>query len=73
MEDVEVRWYHLALCKGMPLEYFYDEVESDDVFLATMKSICASCPVKKQCLEDGISNKDYGLWGGELLSNGNVV
>lgn len=31
-------------------------------------SICAICPVKKECLEEGmkLQNIDYGVWGGTL-------
>ena len=28
------------------------------------KLICRSCPVKSECLEYAILNREYGIWGG---------
>lgn len=40
--------------KGAPVE-LYDEA----------KAVCRTCPVRNQCLEYALSNKErYGCWGG---------
>lgn len=86
VEDNSLRWYHLALCKGMndrekPVEgeerkkytdKFYEGYEDDPVFAATMDSICLSCPVRAICLREGIENNEHGLWGAVYLNNGKI-
>lgn len=70
MLDDNTRWYHLSLCKNMPLNWFYDEYESDPVMAETMDKTCMVCPVRKQCLREGVEQKNFGLWGGVFLNNG---
>lgn len=85
MDEVneEIRWYHLAICKGMNdprpgddehnhRDYFYEEYESDPVVAANMDTICLACPVQPMCLREGIENNEWGLWGGVFLINGKV-
>lgn len=66
----DLRWYHVTVCDGMDIRYFYDYYESDPVLAETMDSLCMSCPVRKMCLREGVENKEYGLWGGVYLNNG---
>ena len=68
--DDDTKWYHLSICQGMNLNWFYDEYESDPVLAKNMDNICLSCPVRSACLREGIENKEYGLWGGVFLSAG---
>jgi hypothetical protein len=83
LEDDDLNWWHLAICQGMNdkrpddephqhKDYFYDEYEKDPVMAKVMDSICMSCPVRQQCLRDGIENGEYGLWGGIFLDNGKI-
>jgi hypothetical protein len=48
---------------------------SDDPFtIARAKAICAKCPVAEQCLDAAISGAEpWGVWGGELIENGQIV
>lgn len=48
---------------------------SDDlVDIARAKAICAKCPMQANCLADAIDREEpWGVWGGELLSNGRIV
>lgn len=68
----DLRWYHLAICSGMPTNWFYDDYETDQTFAALMDDICLACPVRSQCLRDGVENNEFGLWGGVYLSNGRM-
>lgn len=69
-DDEELDWRRLAICQHMKTNCFYDDYESDPVFAANMDDICLSCPVRKNCLEEGINNKEWGAWGAVYLSNG---
>lgn len=52
-------------------ELFFAESPAD-VELA--KSLCASCPVRADCLAGALERREpWGVWGGELLVAGVVV
>lgn len=72
IEDEDLSWYHLSVCDGMEVNWFYDDYEADPVFATTIDSICLSCPVRDMCLKEGIENKEYGVWGGVFLVNGKI-
>lgn len=72
MGDDDLRWYHVSVCRGMDLNWFYDDYEADSVFAANMDTICLACPVRSMCLRDGVENQEYGLWGGVFLNNGKM-
>lgn len=65
-------WQDLAVCNGMPTDYFFDKYEEDPIHASTIDSMCLSCPVIKYCHEAGISGNEVGVWGGIYLTNGNV-
>ena len=55
-------WYTSARCKGIDPEIFYpiSEDEGDEA-----KAICTDCPVRLQCLEFALANRERdGIWGG---------
>lgn len=57
----------------MDTELFFDTAEKDPVVADSIKNnLCANCPVQDMCLLDGIQNKEYGIWGGEWLKNGQI-
>lgn len=81
----DLNWRHLAACSNMvmiihknnntgkrtsDLDPFFDNYESDPIVAEQTDQMCLFCPVNKQCLQDGISNKDPGVWGGIYLDNG---
>lgn len=57
-------WYDQAACKGMNPEIFFPERgEASEARKA--KRVCEKCPVKRQCLQTAIINKETrGIWGG---------
>lgn len=65
----ELTWQDLALCANMPTNLFYDEYEDEQVS-HMVDDVCLSCPVMKQCLQQGIANKEWGVWGGTYLVSG---
>lgn len=59
-------WYENSLCSSPYYakykEYFFSE---DAVEVAEAKEICAACPVRQQCLQSALNNKEvWGVWGG---------
>jgi len=54
------------------LYLFFEGYESDPSIRPEVDAICASCPVRKQCLEYGLENKETGVYGGVYLNRGHV-
>jgi hypothetical protein len=68
LEDLE--WPPFALCKGLDTNTFYDLYEQDEFIAKATDELCSSCPVRKQCLRQGIENSEWGVWGGLYLVAG---
>ena len=62
-KEERTQWWEVAACKGMNVNLFFPET-----LMAPPSSeavaVCASCPVKDQCLRDAVSREEYGYWGG---------
>jgi len=55
-------WMSAALCAETDAETFYPERGQS---ARAAKKICASCPVKVQCLRYAITHDErFGVWGG---------
>ena len=67
-------WHALARCAtgtGTMLELFFSDT-IDDINRA--KAFCLGCEVRDDCLEAAIDRGEpWGVWGGELFCNGNVL
>lgn len=70
LDEQTLSWWQLSFCKGMDLNWFYEEYEADDELAKAMDEVCLSCPVLKDCLMNGTDKKDFGLRGGIFLNNG---
>ena len=71
IDEEDVKWYHLAACRGMPVNWFFDDYENDKQIAKQVDQICLSCPVAQICLDDALTSKQkYGVWGGIYLSFG---
>ena len=56
------RWTDRAACEGTDTEIFYPSTPDEE---AEALSICATCPVRAQCLDYAVRNREtYGIWGG---------
>lgn len=66
----ELEWQDLALCDGMPTNMFYDDYESDEQVAKVVDEACLSCPVMAQCLQRGVENGEWGVWGAIYLTSG---
>lgn len=58
----EDSWQSEALCSQTDPDAFFPEQGSSG---GDAKSICASCPVRQECLEYALENDErFGIWGG---------
>lgn len=72
LDEEDIQWYQLAACKNMDVNWFYDRYESDQELAQQVDQVCLHCPVSKQCLEEGVNNKERGVWGGIYLDLGRI-
>ncbi len=72
LDPAELEWQDLALCPGQPVWRFYEGYETNARTAKLTDQMCLSCPVRKQCLQTGIENGLWGVWGGVFLENGKM-
>jgi len=70
IDEDDIQWYHLAACRGMPINWFYDDYESDKETARQVDQVCLHCPVIKVCHDEGVANKEKGVWGGVFMNLG---
>jgi hypothetical protein len=70
VDEDDFDWFHLAICRGMDTNLFYDKYESDPNIAKNIEEMCLSCPVLAICYKNGIDNNEYGVWGGVFLNAG---
>jgi hypothetical protein len=70
LDEQDVKWYHLAACINMPINWFYDDYEIDKELAKQVDQICMHCPVIKQCHAEGVEKKEKGVRGGVYLDLG---
>lgn len=59
---MDTEWMARGNCaEESPARFF----PSDGVGVEAARRICATCPVKQECLEHALVNRiDHGVWGG---------
>ena len=65
-------WKDEAACLGQDVELFFDKYEEQPEVRGNVDAICKDCPVRKLCFANGITNKEWGVWGGIYLENGEI-
>lgn len=72
LDPDDVEWQDVALCQTaeMPTVLFYDEYENSTSVAKSVDEGCLSCPVLVQCLQAGVENGEWGVWGGIYLTSG---
>lgn len=55
-------WRRDAACADEDPDLFFS---GDDASVRAAKQVCATCPVRQQCLETALAvNEMHGIWGG---------
>lgn len=58
-------------CQRSQGELFFAEAPAD---LEEAKTLCASCPVRAECLAGALDRREpWGVWGGEIFEHGAVI
>ena len=65
-------WKDNAACKGYDTNLFFDIYEEEPQHRPAIDAVCAGCPVARQCFAVGVSQKDWGVWGGVYLEAGKI-
>lgn len=69
-------WKQQGLCNRYDPDDFYDKyeasVKSDQEEAQEIDKLCQICPVRRLCLATGVSNKEWGVWGGVYLKDGKI-
>lgn len=61
-----MKWRMQAACRDYDLDLFFPDTYHNGSEVRRAKAICASCPVREECLAYAIENGDdeYGIFGG---------
>lgn len=65
-------WKDSAPCLNMDTNDFFEKYEDNVEHRRKIDSLCNTCPVRKQCFAVGVSQKEWGVWGGVYLENGKI-
>lgn len=66
-------WKLEGNCVGQDLNLFFDSYEENDLVAEYVDSLCASCPIRKECLTEGKELESTGVWGGMYLRLGKYM
>lgn len=65
------RWARCADGRGSFTHIFFSD---DPVDIARAKAICSRCVLRAPCLAGALQRREvWGVWGGEILVDGEVV
>ena len=65
---IDFGWQDDAMCRTADTSLFYVEADKEPEIIASLKLVCKSCPVLKQCRSYAIKHEDFGFWAGMTQS-----
>jgi hypothetical protein len=65
-------WKNDADCIDYDTNLFFDKYEEDLALRPAIDKLCSECPVARQCFAVGVSQKEWGVWGGIYLEGGAI-
>jgi signal transduction histidine kinase len=65
-------WKDKALCLDYDTNLFFEKYEDDELLRPAIDKLCSGCPVSKMCFAVGVSQKEWGIWGGVYLEGGQI-
>ena len=65
-------WKDNGKCLELDTNLYFDKYEEDVDLRSNVDNLCSSCPVSKTCFANGVSGKEWGVWGGVYLEGGEI-
>lgn len=65
-------WKDEGSCRNYDTNFFFDKYEEDIPLRSAIDQLCHECPLVRHCFAVGISQKEWGVWGGVYLENGGI-
>ncbi len=65
-------WKDNGLCLEYDTNLFFEKYEEDELLRPAIDKLCSRCPVSKMCFAVGVSQKEWGVWGGIYLEGGQL-
>jgi len=65
-------WKDQGSCVNYDVNLFFDTYEENEKIRPAIEKLCSECPVARTCFAVGISQKEYGVWGGIYLEKGKI-
>ena len=59
-------------CYKYDTNIFFEKYENDLMLRPAIDKLCSGCPVMKECFSVGITQKEWGVWGGIYLEQGEI-
>jgi hypothetical protein len=56
----------------MDTNLFFDKYEESPNVANAVDKLCMACPEIRKCLAYGVSNQEWGVWGGIYLEGGKI-
>jgi hypothetical protein len=66
------KWKQQAKCLNLDTELFFSKYEEERSLASSIDMLCRKCPVNRKCFAVGVSNKEWGVWGGVYLKDGTI-
>jgi hypothetical protein len=66
------QWKDDSSCLDYDTNIFFEKYEEDEKLRPAIDSMCNLCPVQNSCFAVGVSGKEWGVWGGIYLENGDI-
>lgn len=67
-----IKWADGSNCIGMDSELFFEAYEQSTAAKIAVDIICNTCPLQRECLSVGVARKEWGVWGGIYLEDGEI-
>jgi hypothetical protein len=65
-------WKNNSACQDFDTDLFFEKYEEKPELRPQIDDICSDCPVLRQCFAVGVSQKEWGVWGGIYLEGGKI-
>lgn len=66
------KWKDKSACLDYDTNLFFDKYEEDQLLRPAIDKLCSECVVRKECFAIGVSQKEWGVWGGIYLEGGQI-